>query len=76
MSPEPGVRLTGRHTCKKPRKGASPVPGPTITSGVSGRAGSRNVDLRTYTGTLAPATRVHQGSGSRQTMVHETELRT
>ena len=36
----------------KPLKGARPVPGPTIITGVCGLFGRRNCDLLTYTGTL------------------------
>ncbi len=41
-------------SCRKPLKGASPVPGPTITSGVEGLAGSLNWLRRTNMGTWSP----------------------
>ena len=41
-------------SCRKPLKGASPVPGPTITSGVEGLAGSLNWLRRTNMGTVSP----------------------
>jgi hypothetical protein len=37
-----------------PLKGARPVPGPIMMTGVWGRLGSRNCDLRTKQGTLVP----------------------
>ena len=36
-------------SCRKPRKGARPVPGPTIIIGVAGLRGSWNVDLVSLT---------------------------
>lgn len=47
--------LSAALSCRKPRKGASPAPGPTITIGTVGSAGRRKCDLRTWIGANAPA---------------------
>lgn len=39
-------------SCRNPLKGATPVPGPIMITGVWGLVGSRKADRRTNTGTL------------------------
>jgi hypothetical protein len=36
-------------SCKNPRKGARPVPGPIMTIGVAGSSGRRNADFVSFT---------------------------
>lgn len=44
----------------KARKGARPVPGPTMTIGVAGSVGRRKSGFfETYTGTVMPTCHVH-----------------
>jgi hypothetical protein len=43
-----------RLTCMKPLKGASPVPGPTMTTDAAGLAGSLKVLFLMNTGTRSP----------------------
>jgi hypothetical protein len=47
-----GVRkkVKTKQTCKKPLKGAKPVPGPTIIIGTVGSAGSLKLDCLTKIG--------------------------
>ena len=47
-------RCAVSRTWRKPRKGANPVPGPTMMIGVSVAGGSLKLECRTYTGTEAP----------------------
>ena len=44
--------LSTARSCINPRKGASPVPGPTIITGLMGRNGSRREERRMYIGIL------------------------
>jgi hypothetical protein len=40
---KPGI-FVQYHTCRNPRKGAKPVPGPTMTTGTEGSAGNLKLD--------------------------------
>lgn len=42
-------------SCMNPLNGANPVPGPTITTGLTGRYGNRSDDRLIYTGILGQA---------------------
>ena len=44
--------LSIARSCINPRKGANPVPGPTIITGLMGRNGSRREERRMYIGIL------------------------
>ena len=50
----PALRSSER-SCRKARKGARPVPGPTMTMGVMRSLGRRKLLWRMKTGTSAPA---------------------
>ena len=49
----PDLRRAAR-SCKKPRKGAKPVPGPTMMIGVLGLSGSLKLECLTKMGSLSP----------------------
>lgn len=47
--------MSAARSCRKPLKGASPVPGPTMITGAAGAGGSRKLEWRTNTGTAPPS---------------------